>query len=196
MNETFQKRFFPHGSPLGRHIGTGDSGPTDWEIVGVVKDSKEATLKERSKPWAYTAARQDEHPSALTFYLRTSGDPLAAAQTVRRIANRIDATLPIFDLKTLTRQTDETHFLDRLLAWLSLAFGLPATLIASVGLATGIPAPPGVGALRPERTLIKANDATVIASVVATIVAVSVLAAYIPARRAAWIEPMSALHHD
>jgi len=31
-------------------------------------------------------------------------------------------------------QIEETHFLDRLLAWLSVAFGLLATLLASTGL--------------------------------------------------------------
>jgi predicted lysophospholipase L1 biosynthesis ABC-type transport system permease subunit len=37
-------------------------------------------------------------------------------------------------LKTVDMQIEETHFLDRLLAWLSVAFGLLATLLASTGL--------------------------------------------------------------
>jgi ABC-type antimicrobial peptide transport system permease subunit len=46
----------------------------------------------------------------------------------------MDASLPIYDLKTVAAQINETHFPDRLLAWLSVAFGLLATLLAAIGL--------------------------------------------------------------
>jgi ABC-type antimicrobial peptide transport system permease subunit len=46
----------------------------------------------------------------------------------------MDAALPVYDLKTVAAQIDETHFLDRLLAWLAVAFGCLATLLASIGL--------------------------------------------------------------
>jgi len=52
----------------------------------------------------------------------------------RQVVRRMDAALPVYDVKTLDAQIGETHFLDRLLAWLSVAFGLLATLLASIGL--------------------------------------------------------------
>src|SRR5580700_3786858 len=66
VNETFQKRFFPHESPLGHHIGWGDSGPADIEIVGVVRDVKVGDLKEKPKPWTFTAALQNKAPGEFT----------------------------------------------------------------------------------------------------------------------------------
>jgi putative ABC transport system permease protein len=77
---------------------------------------------------------QDETPSEVTFYLRTGGDPLSLAQAARQSVMSLDASLPVFNVKTVETQIKETHFLDRLFAWLSVAFGVLATLLASVGL--------------------------------------------------------------
>jgi ABC-type antimicrobial peptide transport system permease subunit len=46
----------------------------------------------------------------------------------------IDAALPVTDLKTMTTVVDESLFTDRIVAGLSAAFGLLATLLAAVGL--------------------------------------------------------------
>ena len=134
VNETFQQHFFPHASPLGHRFGWGGSGPTDIEIVGVVKDMKQGDLKDKPKPWTFTPVLQNPAPGATTFYVRTAGDPLTLAPAARQAVHRMDATLPVFDLQTVDAQIHETHFLDRLLAWLSVAFGSLATLLASVGL--------------------------------------------------------------
>ncbi len=134
VNETFVKRFYPRESPLGHRIGWGGDGPLDIEIVGVARDMKGGDLKETMKLWTYTPALQDEKPSQLTFYIRTSQDPLALAQAALQTVASLDASLPVVDLKTVQKQIRETHFLDRLFAWLSAAFGLLATLLASVGL--------------------------------------------------------------
>jgi ABC-type antimicrobial peptide transport system permease subunit len=42
--------------------------------------------------------------------------------------------MPIYQLKTLARQLDDTLLTDRLIALLSAGFGLLATLLASIGL--------------------------------------------------------------
>jgi len=134
VNEHFVKRFFPHESPLGHRIGLGDTGPTPIEIVGVVKDIKGGDLREKIKPWTFTPALQEAKPSEITFYIRTTQDPLSVAQAARQTVARLDASLPVYNVKTVERQIQETHFLDRLFAWLSAAFGVVATILASVGL--------------------------------------------------------------
>ena len=134
VNETFVKRFYPHQSPLGHRIGWGSDGPLEMEIVGVARDMKGSDLKEKDKPWTITPELQDETPSEVTFYLRTSRDPLSLAQAARQTVMSLDGSLPVFNVKTVETQIKETHFLDRLFAWLSIAFGVLATLLASVGL--------------------------------------------------------------
>ncbi len=133
VNETFVKRYV-HGNPLGLHVGWGGSGPMPFEIVGVVRDMKGGDLKEKGKPWTYTAALQAKAPSAMTFYVRAAKSPTALTPAVRQALKRLDPALPIFDLKTMEQQINETQFIDRLFAWLSSAFGALATLLASIGL--------------------------------------------------------------
>src|SRR5262249_9154049 len=57
VNETFARKFFPGKSPIGERVGIGvTSEPATIEIVGVVADSKGATVGEPAHPLAY-------HPS-------------------------------------------------------------------------------------------------------------------------------------
>jgi ABC-type antimicrobial peptide transport system permease subunit len=95
---------------------------------------KGVDLREKAKPWTFTPELQDLTPSEVTFYLRTSQDPLSLAPAARQSVVSLDASLPVFNVKTVEMQIKETHFLDRLFAWLSIAFGVLATLLASVGL--------------------------------------------------------------
>jgi ABC-type antimicrobial peptide transport system permease subunit len=53
---------------------------------------------------------------------------------VRDEVRRLDAAVPVFGVKTLEAQLDETLLTDRLIAMLSAAFGALATVLASVGL--------------------------------------------------------------
>jgi len=46
----------------------------------------------------------------------------------------VDAALPVTDLKAMTTVVDESLFADRIVAGLSAAFGLLATVLAAVGL--------------------------------------------------------------
>jgi predicted permease len=241
VNQTFQRRFFPHESPLGHRIGWGDGGPAPMEIVGVVKDMKVADLKEKPKPWTFTPVLQNTAPGAVTFYVRTARDPLTVAQAARQVVRRMDAALPVYDLKTVDTQIGETHFLDRLLAWLSVAFGLLATLLASIGLygitafsvtrrtqeigirmalgaargnvlglvmrevlilaaaglTVGVTASLALGRLIESQLFqMRANDAAVTIGAMAVVLSVSLLAGYLPARRATRIDPMQALRWE
>jgi len=47
---------------------------------------------------------------------------------------KLDAAMPVYELKTLGSQLDETLLTERLIALLSAGFGLLATLLAAIGL--------------------------------------------------------------
>ena len=53
---------------------------------------------------------------------------------MRNEVRQQDAALPLYSLKTLEAQLDETLLTDRLIALLSAGFGLLATVLASIGL--------------------------------------------------------------
>ena len=61
-------------------------------------------------------------------------DPDGMYATMRRKVRDIDATMPVFEMKTLGRQLDETLSTERLIATLSAGFGVLATLLAAIGL--------------------------------------------------------------
>ncbi len=136
VNESFVKYFFHDRSPVGRHIGFGpaQTAKLDMEIVGVVKDTKQTDLKEKPVRQVWIPALQEDHPSSLTFYIRTEGDQARMADAVRSCVHRFDSALPIYDLKTVATQIRETHYIDRLITMLSAAFGFLATLLAAIGL--------------------------------------------------------------
>jgi ABC-type antimicrobial peptide transport system permease subunit len=47
---------------------------------------------------------------------------------------RIDPNVPLYNITTLAAQLDESLSRDRLITWLSTAFGVLATLLATIGL--------------------------------------------------------------
>jgi ABC-type antimicrobial peptide transport system permease subunit len=53
---------------------------------------------------------------------------------LRNEVRSMDASIPVYDLKTVEGQLDETLLTDRLIAMLSAGFGVLATLLATIGL--------------------------------------------------------------
>jgi predicted permease len=132
VNETMARYFFGGADPIGRHIGT--EGVADTEIVGVVGDAKYVDLREVPQRHFYEPVAQAPRLFDLTLHVRTSGDPAAAAAAVRGVVGRLDPHLPLYAVRTLDDQIDESLVESRLLTWLSSAFGMLATLLAAIGL--------------------------------------------------------------
>ena len=134
INETMAKYFFGTETPLGRRIGWRRQNTTDIEIVGVVKDSKMATMRDKPTRVVYTPYAQEDEIGEMTFYVRARGPAEAVASSVRQAAQRVDANLPIFNMKSMTQVLDESLFVERMVAALSLVFGALATALAAIGL--------------------------------------------------------------
>jgi predicted permease len=134
INETMAKYFFGNESPLGRHIGWGRDKTADMEIVGVARDSKTTTLRQEPKRFVYTPYMQEPEIGHMTFYLRARGSATQIGTSVRQVVQRVDPNLPIFEMKTMNAVVDESLFLERMVAALSVAFGGLATLLAAIGL--------------------------------------------------------------
>jgi ABC-type antimicrobial peptide transport system permease subunit len=77
---------------------------------------------------------QEPEIGQMTFYVRARGDAASVGASVRQVALRVDPNLPIFDMKTMTTVMDESLFIERMVAALSVAFGGLATLLAAIGL--------------------------------------------------------------
>ena len=134
INETMAKYYFGTENPLGRHVGYRRVNVPDMEIVGVVKDSKTTTMRQTVPRFLYTPYMQEDEINRITFYTRARGDAALAAAAVRSAAQQAYPNLPIFDMKTMSTQLDESLFIERMVAALSVAFGALATLLAAIGL--------------------------------------------------------------
>jgi predicted permease len=136
VNEKFARRYFSGQNPIGRHLGFGtDPGtPTDMEIIGVVKDIKYMNLREEIPEQAYAPYLGSHFATDMTVYLRTAVDPKQVMSSVRAKVRALDATLPIYDVRTTEAQISSLLTTERMIASLSTVFGFLATLLATIGL--------------------------------------------------------------
>jgi predicted permease len=133
VNRKFAQHFFKGASAVGRHVGfgVGPRAKLDIEIVGVVADSLYEGPREGVRRQVFVP---NWGRNSTTFYVRTLTSSAASYNVVRNEVKQLDATMPVYELKTLESQLDETLLSDHLIALLSAGFGLLATILASIGL--------------------------------------------------------------
>ncbi len=241
VNEAFVAKFGLGRRAVGRRLAVWGDHEPNLEIVGVVRNAKYDAVKGELRPTVYTALRQDARLGTVTYYVRTAGDPARLLRGIAAAVARVDADVPVQDLKTLPEQVRENVALDRVIGALSAAFAGLATLLAAVGLygvlaytvaqrareiavrmavgadarrvrglvlrqvgrvtlaggAVGLVAALALG--RAARSLLfglEGHDPASVGAAAAVLGAVALAAAYLPARRAARVEPMRALRAE
>jgi putative ABC transport system permease protein len=237
VNRAFVRRHFGGEEPLGRRVVVYGA---PREIVGVVPDVKFRGLTAETPQTVYLPQRQNPM-STISITVRTSGDPMALLEPLRRAVASIDPEIPVYNAATLEEMlagsVGERRFATLLLGVFAavagalaligihgvvnaavsqrtreigvrMAFGAAAgdvlRLIAGRGLAlalAGVAAGLALAAAL-ARFLggllygVDRHDPATFAGVALAILAAAALAAYLPARRAARIEPSSALRYE
>jgi len=134
VNASFARYFFGDQDPLGRRFSRVSAKDVVFEIVGVVKDGKASSLREKPTRFFYLPAAQQERLGEMAYYVRTAGDADTLAARIRDVTRRVDPALPVTNLKTMRAQIRASLFAERIVATLSAAFGVLATLLAALGL--------------------------------------------------------------
>ncbi len=134
INESMARYFFGQKSPIGLHLGIGRRDKLGIEIVGVVRDGKYRTLREQPERTVYFPWAQDDGLQDMTFFVRGSRDSEAMGGALRGAVAALDPNLPVYGLKTMKSEIDESIYIDRMIAALSSFFGGLATLLAAIGL--------------------------------------------------------------
>jgi predicted permease len=141
VNEAFARKFGLGKDAVGKFMGTMGSGAPTADslnilIVGLVKDLKYSDVKDPVPPVFFTPIRQDSLVGGASFYLRgsSSGNSAALFSAIKATMARIDPTLPLTDMRTMTEQVRENVFVDRMIGTLSTMFAVLAMLLAAVGL--------------------------------------------------------------
>lgn len=133
VNKAMAHDYFGDTNPLGKHVSAPGWDPGWFAIVGVVQDGKTRSLREQTVPMIYLPLYQAPEGLA-TFEVRTAISPLSVADAVRRVVKATDSRIPVYGVKTLDEQVNQSLIQERLVAWLSSLFGLLALLLAAVGL--------------------------------------------------------------
>jgi FtsX-like permease family len=110
-------------------------GYDHWMIVGVAEDIKVNRLTERPMPYFYVPIRQIYRPEmGLAFYARTPGSTQQAIVTLRREAQAVDATIPVFDTMPLSDYIAGSLFSQKITASLLTVLAVISFLLAALGL--------------------------------------------------------------
>jgi putative ABC transport system permease protein len=251
VSASMAKRFWPHKSPLGRHLSPGKGEPGAWsEIVGVVKPVRELALQLPPGDTVYYPLRRIEGPESggdrtprnFSLVVRGPGgdraDAAALAGPVRRAIWSLDPNLPVAQVRTMeevvessTARTSFTMLLLLIAAAVALLLGSvgiygvisyvvsqrtreigvrmaigarrndiarmvigEGALVVGTGIALGLASAFALtrlmGALLFE---VSATDPPTFAGVPVVLAAVALAASYLPARRAAAVEPLAAI---
>jgi putative ABC transport system permease protein len=136
VGEEFAKRYFGRVDVVGERFRARMLGLPNppYEIVGVVADLKDLSLRESDAPAIYFALNQNPAPGVLRYFAVRSRRPAdALAEEVRAALGAYDARLSVA-ARPLQSRIDETLRLPRALALLAVFFGGLALLLAAVGL--------------------------------------------------------------
>lgn len=242
INETAAKKFFPTRNPIGSRFAFGAGDVTlDIEVVGIVKDNKHASVREVIEPFVYLPYAQDKGLGQFTFYVRTAHETASLTSALRNEVQRLDPNLPVFDVQTMEDVIGRSLFGERVVAFLSVCFGVLAALLAALGLygvlaywvvqrtqelgiRVALGAAPGnirglvlgqgmrltlvgivvgvVGALGLTQLMksmlygVGASDPITIIVVALLLTFVTLLACWLPARRAMNVDPIVALRYE
>jgi predicted permease len=132
VNQAFTRKFGIVENAVGRRIGSGQNA---IEIVGVVANTKHASVKDDVPALMYYPRRQMAGWfQSMWVYVR--GD--VAADTLKSMIPRVMAEIapdvPLVIVQTMRERIDDNTYIDRLLTTLSTGFAALATLLAGIGL--------------------------------------------------------------
>jgi len=241
INQSLARKRFANVNPIGKEFKTGNDAQGAMRIVGICADTRYANLRDDPPAQFFRLYRQQTEVGGMNYAVRTRIEPGVLAASLREVVKKVDRDLPIVDVRTQQEQIDATMQTERLLASLTVGFGVLALALACVGIygimaysvanrrneigiRMALGAQPGqvrgmilrestwlaiagivtgVGAALGLMRLVKSmlygiqpNDPMTMLGGVAILLTVALAASWIPARRAARVQPMEALRHE
>jgi putative ABC transport system permease protein len=133
INQRMAQQLWPGESAVGKRIFIGPDSREAIEVVGVVKTGKYRNLAEDPRPFMYFPLMQ-RRPGIMTLVAHTTGDPRNFVGAIRHEMQLLDRSVPLSSVKTMPEHMTWPLWAPNMAATLSLAFGVVALLLSSVGL--------------------------------------------------------------
>jgi predicted permease len=135
INETMARRYFGNQNPIGKRLSFGNSNVErdGFEIVGVVEDARYNDVRAELLNMAYLLVMQTER-FVENVAVRVADDPMALANAVRNALRESEPRLAVGTIETLDTRVARSIGVDRLLAWLTMAFAAAALGLVCLGL--------------------------------------------------------------
>jgi putative ABC transport system permease protein len=149
INQTFARKFFKNGEPIGHHFGDLDQKYAgNFEIVGVTEDTQYWDPTEHIRPMFFLPAAQwakyDDKSEVMfenvshlemgAIELQTSAQMPGIEAQVRRALMQINPNLAILTFDSFTGQVHDQFSQQELLVQLTSIFGILALVLAAIGL--------------------------------------------------------------
>jgi predicted permease len=136
INQAFADFYFHNLNPIGRRfvIDSIELRADSIEIVGVVANSKENTLRQPAERRFYTPYFQETRPMIMNVEVITASDPGALIPDLRKQIKGIDPNLSARNVRTMEQLVDDSIAEQVVLAKLSGFFAVLALVLASIGL--------------------------------------------------------------
>ena len=134
INRRLARQTFGDDSPIGRRVRIGNATQLQFEIVGVAGDERHFGIDTEATPSFFVPYRQIAMTRDVALIVRTSA--LGSDQTagaLREIVRRLDADMPLFQVRTLEQVVDRSVAAPRSMAWLLSTFAASALLLAAIG---------------------------------------------------------------
>jgi predicted permease len=131
VNRAFVVRYLPELHPLGRVL---EVGGREYVISGVVADSVSDAFGEPPMPCIYFSYRDRPWPAGQLHIRAGSGDERQLARAVRAALAGLDASVPLYDVRTLAEHVDINLGLRKIPTRVFLVLGPFMTLLTALGL--------------------------------------------------------------
>lgn len=136
VNEAFVRKYFPGEDPIGKRFGDTDLKPDSIkEIVGVVKNFKDAGLDQEQWPAVYYPFSQDVD-TYFSVIVRTAQDEKSMLPVLSAAIHKVNPNVGVQGETTMTQRINEsqTASIHRSAAYLVGGFAVLALVLGVVGL--------------------------------------------------------------
>jgi putative ABC transport system permease protein len=131
VNEAMKRTFWPSADPLGTRFS--DGGPAPYTVVGIARDTKYRSLREKPRMVMYLPLGQ-LYRSDANLVVRTALPAARIVESLRAQVRAIDPAMPLYNVRTLAEHVNRSLYLDRLRANLIGSLALLALALASIGI--------------------------------------------------------------